>query len=197
MRIVELLGSPRPRGNTANVLDLFEEALGPGHEIERIVLDRRDLKGCLGCNACQRVLDAPGCVRGDEGLAIFEEMLRADLLVYATPLYCWSYSAQLKMLIDRHFCLCKWDAPEAPLSLLAGRRAALLVTCADAVEGNADLLPALFERQAKVCHCDLVGCYVVAGCGQPPELPPEARVIAMRMAQDVGARWTWPRGSCR
>jgi len=188
MRIVELLGSPRPRGNTANVLELFEERLGPGHEIERIVLDRRDLKGCLGCNACQRVLDAPGCVRGDEGLAIFEEMLGADLLVYATPLYAWSYSAQLKTLIDRHYCLTKWDAPEKPLSLLAGRRAALLVTCADPIEGNADLLPLLFQRQIAVCGCEMVGCYVVPGCGQPPDLPPEAREVAARMAQDVGAK---------
>lgn len=185
MRILVLLGSPRKRGNTATVLGWFEELVAQEHDVEHINIVDYDLNGCHGCSACQKVLDAPACAQKDGTMDLLERIMAADAIIYATPLYGWSYSAQMKMLIDRHFCLSKWDAPDAPLSLIAGKRAALLVTCADPVENNADLLPILFQRQMDCSHCDVVGIYVVPNCTTPDKLGEEARRVAKEMAQAI------------
>lgn len=185
MIIVTLLGSPRKRGNTATVLTRFENLVSPAHRVERINVVDHTVHGCLGCNACHKVLDAPGCRQGDDAVAIFRRMMAADLVVYTTPLYNWSFAAQLKALMDRHYCLVKWQGGTRIKALLAGRRTALLVTCADAVEDNADLIPQLFEREMDYLGCKVAGQYVVPNCTRPSELGEAAAQTARAMAQEL------------
>jgi putative NADPH-quinone reductase len=187
MHILTLLGSPRKRGNTATVLSMVEHAVGAEHQVERINLIEHDLHGCLGCSACQKRLDEPACAQHDGTLQVLERILAADALVYATPLYSWDYAGQMKLLIDRHFCLTKWEAPDPPLSLMAGKRAALLVTCADPVENNADLLPILFRRQMDCARCTVAGTFVVPNCTTPDRLPAEAQAVAAELARALTA----------
>jgi len=185
MRIVTILGSPRRKGNTATVLGLFEERVAPDHQVERIDIIDYQVHGCLGCDACQKVVDRPGCRQKDDALAIFDRVLAADVIVYATPLYAWSFSSQLKALIDRHFCLVKWGHGDPAPSLLHGKRAALLVTCADAVENNADLIPIIFERQMQCLQSETIGHYVVPNCTTPEEIGDRGARIAAEMARDI------------
>ncbi|OQY43177.1 MAG: NADPH-dependent FMN reductase, partial [Desulfobacteraceae bacterium 4572_87] len=105
MKILTLLGSPKISGNTATVLSMFEENVKTEHEVERIHITQHKVGGCLGCMKCQAKKDAPGCVQKDDALTIFDKMIHADAIVYASPLYCWSFSSQIKPLIDRHVCL--------------------------------------------------------------------------------------------
>jgi len=125
MHILTILGSPRKHGNTAAVLAQFENLASAQHTIERINITDWTVRGCLGCNTCQRTLDEPGCCQRDDGVALLERILAADLVVYASPVYSWGLTAQLKALFDRHYCLVKWDANEK--ALMEGRRAMLLV----------------------------------------------------------------------
>jgi multimeric flavodoxin WrbA len=185
MNIVTLLGSPRKRGNTATVLGWFEGQVAPAHRVERIDVVDHTVHGCRGCNACHKVLDAPGCRQGDEAVAIFQRMMAADLVVYATPLYNWSFTAQLKALMDRHYCLVKWQGGARIKALLAGRRTALLVTCADGVEDNADLIPQIFEREMDYLGCKVAGQYVVPHCTRPSELGEAAAQAARTMAREL------------
>ena len=174
MHILTLLGSPRRKGNTAEVLGCFEQHISalahrsPPHTFERLNLVDFDVRPCLGCLTCQKVFDEPGCRQKDDALAIFERLCAADLIVYATPLYCWDFSSHLKLLMDRHFCLIKWNAPGERRSLLAGRRAALLVTCGDAEENNADLIPVIFRREMEAARCEPVGVYILPDCPSTP-----------------------------
>lgn len=124
MKIATILGSPRKNGNTERALGLFENRVADRHEIYRINIISYDVSGCLGCQSCQKVADRPGCVQRDDGVSILERIMNADLAVYATPLYCWSFSSQMKALIDRHYCMASRDK-----ALLEGKSAALLVTC--------------------------------------------------------------------
>ena len=55
---------------------------------------------CTGCVSCG--YDGP-CVQKDDMERIRPEILRADMLVFVTPLYYYGMSAQLKILLDR-FC---------------------------------------------------------------------------------------------
>jgi multimeric flavodoxin WrbA len=189
MHILTLQGSPRRRGNTAAVLRCFEQqAASSPHAPERLEhLELSDYKvnGCLGCGTCQKVFDQPGCRQQDDALAVFARLGAADLIVYATPLYCWDFSSQLKALMDRHYCLIKWDAPGGRRSLLAGKRAALLVTCGDEIENNADVVQVIFRRELEVADMTLAGIYIVPNCSTPAKLGARAAEMAEHMANEL------------
>jgi multimeric flavodoxin WrbA len=187
MNVLTLLGSPRRRGNTATVLSLFESRLPPGVCVERINVVDHKIRGCVGCGNCQGVLDQPGCRQRDEAQYVFQRMFAADVLIYATPLYAWSFTAQMKALLDRHYCLTKWRAGEVAVSLLEGRRAALLVTCGDAIEDNADVIQVEFDRMMAAAHCAVIGRYIVPHCSEPENLGEDAARVAEALADQVCA----------
>ena len=118
MKIITILGSPRKKGNTAKVLSMFEGKVEKNHEVERINITQYKVGGCLGCYKCKEKKDEPGCVQKDDALTIFEKMIQADAIVYASPLYCWSFTSQIKPLIDRHFCLVSGDGTPDQDSLI-------------------------------------------------------------------------------
>ena len=174
MKIVTILGSPRRKGNTAAVLAKFENLAADEHSIDRINIVDYDVRGCLGCDSCFKHLDDPGCVQKDDGVKLLERILAADMVVYATPLYVWSYSAQLKALMDRHYCLVKWTSGEKVANLMKDKLAALLVTCGDAVENNADTIQIEFDREMEYLGSRVIGKYIVPNCTVPKELGEKA-----------------------
>ncbi len=183
MKILTILGSPRRHGNTAAVLGMFEQQAAAVHQVERINLTDYTVNGCLGCDTCQRRLDEPGCRQHDDALAIFARMEDADLVVYASPVYAWSISAQLKALFDRHYCLVKWNAGEK--ALLAGRRAMLLVTCGGSAAENADLVQPMFARQMACMQMEVAGQFVVDNCTTPDALGGRAAAVADEMVRAI------------
>ena len=185
MKVVTILGSPKKEGNTAKVLGLFEELIVEGHEVDRVNIAACDVKGCLGCGACQKVPNEPGCVQEDDAASIFERMMGADAVIYASPLYAWGFSSQMKALIDRHFCLVTGYGSPDYKSLLEGKRTALLVTCAGPVENNADLIQESFDRLSNYGQCNIVGKYVVPFCTTPDSIASEAMETAKKMAGDI------------
>lgn len=186
MKIMTILGSPRKNGNTAKVLGLFESFVAEGHKVDRVNITDVDVKGCVGCYACQEVPDEPGCVQKDDAASIFERIMDADAVIYASPLYCWGFTSQIKALLDRHLCLVTGYGTPDWKSLVEGKRSALLVTCAGPIEDNADLIQTLFGRMNDFARCSLVGKYVVPSCTTPDAIGPEATEIAQKMAADVG-----------
>lgn len=184
MRILTLLGSPRKRGNTQAVLGQFEALARRQHAVESLAVVDHDIRGCLGCQRCQKIFDSPGCGQKDDVPAILDRVLAADLVVYATPLYCWDFTAQMKALIDRHYCLMKWRS-EPYISLMQGRRAALLVTCGDAVEDNADVIQTVFERQMRCCQAAVAGIYILPHCTMEKARGAEGALLAQKMAAEL------------
>jgi len=185
MKIVTILGSPRKRGNTAAVLAAFESLVAPQHEVDRINITDYRVAGCLGCDHCFSVLDGPGCAQRDDAVQLLERILAADLVVYASPVYCWSFSAQLKALLDRHYCLVKWRDGELAASLATGKHMALLVTCGGGAGDNADLIQVMFDREIDYLGGVVAGKYVVANCGAPAELGERGAEMGRRMAREL------------
>jgi len=189
MQVATLMGSPRKNGNTATVLELFENLLTQNeHEVDRINIVDYKVEGCLGCQSCQRkVRHEPWCKQNDDTVKIFNRLIAADAVVYASPLYTYSFPAQMKALIDRQNCLVKdYDTPQGT-ALLKGKRTALLVTCGGPIEKNADLIQEAFERESQYQQMIVVGTYVVAECTTPDELGDKARNTAKRMAADIAS----------
>lgn len=186
MKVVSLFGSPRNEGNTATVLGWAEaELTGAGHEVERINLAERNVDGCIECYVCQSTPDEPGCPLEDEAMDIFTKMMNADALIYSSPLFCWGWTAQIKPLIDRHFCLCRNPYQENWKSFIGDKKSALLVTAGGPIEDNADLLVKQFEGLAAFFKLDVRNRLVVPMCTGPDEIPAEFQDKAKELARSL------------
>jgi multimeric flavodoxin WrbA len=185
MEILSIMGSPRRNGNTAGVLDMVERELSDRHRVDRLDIVGVKINGCLGCRKCRQSSDHPGCIQKDEAVAVFERMLAADAVIYSTPLYCWGFSAQMKAFIDRHYCLVTGFGTADHRSLLAGKPAALLVTCAGPVEGNADVIQTIFNRLCRFDQARIVNKTVIPHCTTPDALGEDARAAARKLAGDI------------
>jgi multimeric flavodoxin WrbA len=189
MKILTILGSPRKQGNTNAILRLFEELASSSHQVERINVLDFNIHGCNGCDACQEILDEPGCVEEDDLVAILGKISAADLVIYAAPVYVWSFPAQMKALIDRHYCTVKWQGGEKVSMLLNGKRADLLLTCGGSEAENADLIRLEFQREMNYIGGQVTGVYVVANCGTPRETIETGKGadVAQKMLDDLQA----------
>ena len=186
MQILTLMGSPRKHGNTDAVLHRFETmATDAGHTVVRMNVTEYEVAGCLGCDGCQGDLEDFGCLQTDACEEILRRILSADLTVYAAPVYCWSFPAQIKALIDRHYCSVKWQAGEVATGLLKVKRSALLLTCGGGADDNADLTLALFERQMDYIGGVILGMYVLDNCTSPLQDATHAEALARRMANEL------------
>jgi len=58
----------------------------------------------MGCNSCKNNEDKT-CVINDDMKDIVPKIKKADLIILATPIYWWSVTAQMKLLIDRLYSL--------------------------------------------------------------------------------------------
>ena len=58
----------------------------------------KNIEFCKGCLACQQT---GNCVIKDDVQEIMDEVLNADVVVWATPIYYYEMSGQMKVLIDR------------------------------------------------------------------------------------------------
>jgi multimeric flavodoxin WrbA len=187
MKIVTLMGSPRSKGSTAAVLRMFEDIVSAQHEVSHFDVARLDIMGCRGCLACADTPDEPGCVQDDDGLRILKEIVVADAVVYATPLYMWGIASDLRGLMERHISLVKDYGSPARRSLLKGKRVALLVSSAGPVEENADVVQTVFDRFAEFAEALPVGRYMLHSSTRPDALGERGRALAERMAKEVTA----------
>jgi len=184
MKVLSILGSPRKKGNTSKALKLFEKLVSESCETDHIDITDYEINGCLGCGSCKKVSDEPACVQKDDALVIFDKMLDSDIIVYATPLYFWNFSSQMKALIDRQYCLLKGYTPKDRKSLISGKHTLLLASCGGPDEGNADLLKGVFDKIGDYTQCAIVGKYIVP-FSSSPDFEKNSEEIANNMAQDV------------
>jgi len=188
MKVLSLFGGPRKHGNTAAVLGWVEEELrNTGHSIERVDVADLSIGGCTGCWACMEMSDAPGCVIKDDATAILDKMTQADAILFASPLYAWSFAGQLKPLLDRCVCLVKdYEGPNYN-SLIGGKRSGLIVTCGWGIENNADLIQGTYERIADYAQLVSVGELIIPNCTEPDQLSEDVKNQAKAFAQKLAA----------
>ncbi len=86
-------------GNSHAMAEQFAEgAKSSGHQVELISLRGKEIKFCVGCLSCQKT---GACVFKDDVPAIMDSVLNADVVCWATPIYYYEMSGQMKTLIDR------------------------------------------------------------------------------------------------
>ncbi|MFR1804457.1 MAG: flavodoxin family protein [Faecalispora jeddahensis] len=100
MRIVVITGSPHKNGTSALLADKFiEGATEAGNEVFRFNTAFENVHPCIGCDTC--ACGKKPCVFKDGMTELYAALLKADMVVFVTPLYYHAMSAQIKMAIDR------------------------------------------------------------------------------------------------
>ena len=98
-KVVVVSTSLRTNSNSELLAKSFVEgAKEAGNEVEYISLKNKDIRFCIGCLACQTI---GHCVIKDDVADIMNSVLEADVVVWATPVYYYEMSGQMKTLIDR------------------------------------------------------------------------------------------------
>lgn len=154
MKIVVLTGSPRRNGNSAYLADRFiEGAQEKGHEIYRFDCAFKQVEPCRACNRCG--MDGP-CIFNDDFSELRPHLIEADMVVFATPMYYFGISAQMKRVIDRFYAI---------NGKIKGRykKAAYLMTYANTAKSDAEPMLLHYRTMMNYLGWESVGEIVAPG----------------------------------
>jgi len=146
-----------------------EGAESAGNTVEFVTLKGKEIGYCRGCCKCQ---ERGSCIFRDDSNAIVESMRTSDVVVWATPLYYYGMSGQMKTLIDRANCLYSSD--------YAIRDVYLICTGSDTEPSAIDkTLTALRGWTECLPKTRIAGTYMAGG------LPVEASLDGKKYADEV------------
>ena len=158
MKVLVLQGSPNTDGSTALLAAEFARgAREAGHDVEVVDVATLDMEPCTGCVACG--YGGP-CALSDDFDGLRGKILDADALVFATPLYYYGMTAQLKAVVDR-FCSAN--------PRITGKRlkSALLSVAWNDDDWTFDALEAHYDTLVRYLNLRDCGRVLGGGCGTP------------------------------
>lgn len=147
-----LLGSPRVGGNSEELADaLAGGAKRSGYEIRKVRLAAMTLKGCKDCRGCWNT--GRPCVQNDDMDKVYADIEEASVLAFVSPVYFYSWTAQIKPVWDR---LIPYGSDKAARTV-GGKKAILLATAGDTAEECFDGLTASFRQSSAWAGWDIDG----------------------------------------
>ncbi len=146
MKIVAVLGSPRPKGNSALMAEAFlTAARQQGVDAEVFLLNQMNIHGCQGCGKCKT--DSEICVVDDDLKRVYDAIRGADILVLASPVYFGDLSAQLKSFWDRTYSFIN---PDFSTRLAPGKKSVMFLAQANPSQDMFDDIHPRYERWLKM-----------------------------------------------
>lgn len=158
-QILLLTGSPRRKGNSDLMAEAFiESATHAGHTVTVFETATKHINACRACDAC--FSKGKACVFNDDFNELALLLEKSDAIVFCTPLYWYSFPAQLKAAIDKFY------------SFIVGKRTmnikeCMLLACGEI--GDAQVFDGLlksYELIAKDCNWKDCGHLVVTGVNE-------------------------------
>ena len=155
-KIVVITGSPRKNGNSFAMTDAFiKAAQAKGHTVTRFDAAMQKVGGCHACQTCYK--SGKACSFDDDYNVIAPTIEEADVVVFSTPVYWYSFPAQIKGVIDKLFSLCIGGKP------VAGKQCALITCCEEHDMTVMDGVRIPYERTAKLLKWNSVGEVLIPG----------------------------------
>ena len=104
MRVFVVVGAKK-NGQTDKLIDQFVKgALSAGHEVETVNLFAlKNVRGCIDCQTCKQ--NSGICVWKDDVAPLIEKVVAADVLAFASPVYYFSITSQMKLFMDRTYAV--------------------------------------------------------------------------------------------
>ena len=181
-QILILKASPREKGNSATLADrLAAGAIAAGAQVESIYLHGLDIRACDACDLCQE--PGSGCVIEDDMQPLYPKLAEADAIVLASPIYWFTFTAQLKLCMDRWYAFqsSKWQE-------LQNKPFGIILTYGDTDLYTSGGINAIhtFESMARFLHGELAGI-VHASLDEADEAAKQPALLeqAYRLGQEL------------
>lgn len=165
------------RGNSNSEIlakECEKGARDAGHNVEFLSLRGKDIRFCRGCLSCQKT---GSCVLKDDVPEIMAKVKEAEVVVFATPIYYYEMSGQMKTLLDRLNPLYNSDYRFRDIYMIATAAEDESTTIEKAYNGLQGWVDC-FER------AELKGCILGGGINDAGEAVQHAE--AMQQAYDLG-----------
>lgn len=163
MNIAVITGSPRKHGNSFAMTEAFvAKAESLGHTVRRFDAAFMKISGCRACETCFSTGKA--CSFDDDFNLIAPELLKADAVVFSTPVYWYSIPSQIKGVIDRLFSLAGGGKD------IAGKKCALITCCEEDDMTVMDGVRVPIERTAALLKWEMAGEVLVPGVFKAGEI---------------------------
>jgi len=180
-KLLILKGSPREKGNSAMLAnEAAAGAMQAGAKVESIYLHGMDIRACDGCDLCKE--EGVNCVIEDDMQTLYAKLLEADALLLASPIYWFTYSAQLKLCIDRWYGL--WNLHT---DAFKGKPVGIILTYGDTdlyTSGGINAIHS-FESMFRYLEAPIVGM-VYGSVSDPGDA--EKQPELMQAAHQLGSR---------
>jgi len=173
MKIVAVLGSPRPQGNSSTLARAFlQAAAARGAEVTEYLLNQLAYQGCQGCLACKTKRDT--CILEDDLAPVLNAVKEADLLVLASPVYFGDLCGQMKCFFDRTY---SYINPDFSTRVPPGKKAVMVLVQANPDPAQfADIFPR-YERWLKLYGCDPVHLLRAVGVREPGDIASQTATL--------------------
>ncbi|MFP4481406.1 MAG: flavodoxin family protein [Thermovirgaceae bacterium] len=177
------LGSPRKNGNTEKMSLAFAEgAREVGANVDFIPLNEKAIKPCIDCRKCWEA--GKHCILQDDMDSVYMAIDDADVLVFAAPLYWYTWSAQIKALWDR---LLPYASDKASKTL-NGKGCVLLAAGGDVASDVFEGMDFALDKSAALLGMNILGRVHASGVHGPDDIEgtdrlEEARRLGKECAQ--------------
>jgi multimeric flavodoxin WrbA len=177
-----LAASPRDNGNSTILASKAAEGVkASGGEADLVQIGKLNIAPCNACDACRRNPEA-GCVIKDDMQPLYKKIRDAQGVVFATPVYWFTMSAQMKLFIDRTYAV--HDADDYALT---GKDVGVILTYEDEdvfASGGVNALRS-FQDICAYVKADLVGA-VYGSAGKAGDVQANGKLL--QKAYDLGRR---------
>ncbi|HEX7433409.1 MAG TPA: flavodoxin family protein [Anaerolineaceae bacterium] len=153
--ILILKSSPRTNANSSVLADqVADGARSAGAQVESFELGKMHIQPCDACEGCHGSTGEGICILDDDMTALYPKLREADAIVLASPIYWFTYTAQLKLCIDR------WYALETTRgNALHGKTLGIILAYGDTDPCTSGAVNAIrtFEDMARYLHMPIAG----------------------------------------
>jgi multimeric flavodoxin WrbA len=178
MKIVLVVGSPRPEGNSALLAQrLLDAAEGLGAEVRKFFVNKMDFEGCQGCESCKKTSNR--CILEDELTEVLEAITEADTLILASPVYFGDISGRLKCFFDRTY---SYLNPDFSSRLPRGKKAVFILVQGEPEESEfIDIFPR-YERWLKMYGFSPIYRLRATGVRDPGDINRQTHILEQAAA---------------
>ena len=162
MKVLGILGSPRIGGNSDILLSqALAGAKSAGADVEKIILDRKNIAGCKDCMKCNKM---GVCAMKDDMAEIQQKILDAYAIIHSSPVYFWAMTSQMKAYLDR-WCVffdAEWRWQKAYYPKMRGKRIGLITVCGDTNAQTGDPIVHSFKSTTDMTKMHWLGAVMAS-----------------------------------
>lgn len=153
------MASPRKDGNTASLIKVFcNELQTINEEYSYYCLYDMNINGCTACRHCQNDWNGFNCSNNDDMHIIATDILKSDIIIFATPIYSWYCTPPMKAAMDRLvYGMNKYYGLNKGPAIWAGKTVAAVLTCGYPPQKGADLFIEGLKRYCKHSALEFAG----------------------------------------